>query len=193
MSTTDEAGAPSGGGVRIRASPISWQVLIVGILAFLITSIDRTILPTVLPAISQEFGLSESQGGLLITLSFLGTFIGALLLGVLGDQFGNGWYRARFWVVCSAITVVAAVASALTRSLGVFQGLRVLMGVGTGGMEPVNVAEVGEWWQQEDRGFALGAHQAGFPLGILAGPFIIAGVLALGDWHLAFLIIPLIA
>ena len=194
MSTSEQVGrSDSGRSARIRASGISWQVLVIGIFAFLITSIDRTILPTVLPAISEEFGLSEGRAGLLITLSFVGTFLGALVLGVLGDQFGNGWHRARFWVLCSAITIVAAVASALTRSLGLFQALRVLMGVGTGGMEPVNVAEVGEWWQKEDRGFALGAHQAGFPLGILAGPFIIAGVLALGDWRLVFLVIPLIA
>lgn len=197
MSTADQAqdGQPGSGrsGVRIRAHPVSWQVLVIGIFAFLITSIDRTILPTVLPAISEEFGLSEGRAGLLITLSFVGTFVGALVLGVLGDQFGNGWHRARFWVVCSVITIVASVASALTRSLGLFQGLRVLMGIGTGGMEPVNVAQVGEWWQKEDRGFALGAHQAGFPLGILAGPFLIAGVLSFADWRLVFLVIPLIA
>ncbi len=37
------------------------------------------------------------------------------------------------------------------------------MGVGTGGMEPVNVAMVGEWWQRENRGFAVGVHHTGFP------------------------------
>ena len=67
------------------------------------------------------------------------------------------------------------------------------MGIGTGGMEPVNVAMIGEWWQKENRGFAVGTHHTGFPLGQFFGPLIIGGVLAVATWREAFLFIPLVA
>ena len=60
-------------------------------------------------------------------------------------------------------------------------------------MEPVNVAMVGEWWQREDRGFAVGTHHTGFPIGQFVGPLIIGGILAVATWREAFLLIPLIA
>ena len=67
------------------------------------------------------------------------------------------------------------------------------MGIGTGGMEPVNVAMIGEWWQKENRGFAVGTHHTGFPLGQFFGPLIIGGVLYVATWREAFLFIPLVA
>lgn len=67
------------------------------------------------------------------------------------------------------------------------------MGVGTGGMEPVNVAMVGEWWQKEDRGFAVGTHHTGFPIGQFLGPLLIGVVLSVATWRAVFLFIPLLA
>lgn len=46
-----------------RAHPVSWWMLIITTLAILITSIDRVILPTLLPDISKEFGLGATGAG----------------------------------------------------------------------------------------------------------------------------------
>jgi hypothetical protein len=57
-------------------------MLVVTTGAILMTSIDRAILPTVLPGILTEFNLGETVGGFLVGLSFAGTMTGGLLLGV---------------------------------------------------------------------------------------------------------------
>jgi MFS family permease len=176
-----------------RGHPISWWMLAVTTGAILITSVDRVILPTVLPAILKEFHLSDSQGGFLISLSFAGTALGGLILGAFGDSLGRGPRRAWAWCVSVLVTVVGAVATAFSRTVGQLQVLRIVMGLGTGSMEPVNVAMVGEWWQKEDRGFAVGAHHTGFPIGQFFGPLLIGAILAVGTWRTAFLFIPLIA
>jgi len=137
-------------------------MLVVTTGAILITSIDRALLPTVLPGILKEFSLSETAGGVLVGLSFAGTMAGGLILGVFGDSLGKGARRAYTWAV--AIVVISAIATAVSRTLLQLQILRFVMGFGTGGMEPVNVAMVGEWWQKEDRGFAVGTHHTGFPI-----------------------------
>jgi MFS family permease len=168
-------------------------MLLVSTLAILITAIDRAILPTVLPGILAEFDLTKTQGGVLVSLSFVGTFIGAMLLGVVGDLFGCGPSRARTRIITVAIACIASIATAFAKSLDALRAWRVVMGIGAGGMEPVNVALISEWWQKEDRGFGVGVHHTGFPIGQLVGPVLIGWVLAFGDWRDAFLWLPLIA
>ncbi|MBO0810862.1 MAG: MFS transporter [Microlunatus sp.] len=65
-------------------------------------------------------------------------------------------------------------------------------GLNPGGSEPVNVALVSEWWPKEHRGFAVGVHHTGFPLGQFLTGALIALVLGMAGWREAFLIIPMI-
>jgi MFS family permease len=176
-----------------RGHPLSWWMLVVTTGAILITSIDRVLLPTVLPGILGEFDLSETTGGILVGLSFAGTMVGGLILGVFGDSLGKGARRAYTWAVAVAIVVISSVATAVSQTLLQLQILRFTMGVGTGGMEPVNVAMIGEWWQKEDRGFAVGTHHTGFPIGQFLGPVLIGAVLSVATWRAVFLFIPLLA
>ena len=200
MSATDETAADETGTTTTaparglpRAHPVSWWMLGITTLAILITSIDRVILPTLLPDISKDFGLDATAGGVLVSLSFAGTVVGAVVLGVIGDYVGRGYRRAYTWIAAVAVTCIASVATAFTRSLSGLAVWRVIMGAGTGAMEPVNVAMVAEWWPKERRGFATGVHHTGFPIGQFLGPALIATILIGGTWRDAFLWIPLIA
>src|SRR5215213_10989885 len=100
-----------------RGHALSWWMLAVTTGAILITSIDRVLLPTVLPGILGEFDLSETAGGVLVGLSFAGTMTGGLVLGVFGDSLGKGVRRAWTWAVAVAIVVASAVATAVSRTL----------------------------------------------------------------------------
>lgn len=178
-------------GLLPRAHPLSWWMLVITTLAILMNSIDRIILPTLLPAIMQDFNISEVQAGWINSLSFFGTLTGAVLFGLLSDYIGTGYRRCYSWCLAVLVEIVSGVATAFSKTLGAFQLLRVFMGMGTGGSEPINVALLGEWWQKENRGFAIGVHHTGFPLGQFIGPLLIAAILSVGDWRQAFLFIPL--
>lgn len=77
-----------------RGQPISWWMLLVTTGATLITSVDRVILPRVLPALQDEFGLSNTAAGFLNSLNFIGIIIGAIALGIFGDVLGSKTGRA---------------------------------------------------------------------------------------------------
>lgn len=176
-----------------RGHWLSWVMLLITTLSILMNSIDRLILPTLLPTIIEEFGLTEIQAGWLNSLSFVGALLGALILGFWSDHIGGGYKRARGWFIAVAIEVAAGVASAYAFSYKTFMALRLAMGFGSGGAEPINVSLISEWWHKENRGFAIGVHHTGFPLGQFAGPALIGLILATtGAWRDVFLFIPLL-
>jgi MFS family permease len=141
---------------RIRAHPISWIMLLITTLAILITSIDRIILPTVLPGISNEFHLDATEGGVLVSLSFVGTFIGALAIGVAGDLLGRGHRRAWTWVGAVLVTGVSAVATAVTSSLAALRAWRVAMGIGTAVWNRSTL----RWWPSGGHGSVVDSRPA---------------------------------
>lgn len=177
---------------RPHAHRVSWGVLAVSTVAILMTSVDRVILPTVLPAIIDEFELTLGQANQLLFWNGIGTLVGAFLLGAFGDVLGKGPRRAWVWSATVVVTIVAGIATFFNSTFGQLKVWRFIMGTGTGGMEPVNVALLSDWWQKEDRGFAVGVHHTGFPIGQFVGPLLIGGVLALAGWREAFLLIPLV-
>lgn len=176
-----------------RAHPLSWATLAVTTGAILMTAVDGGILPAVLPAIQDEFELNNAQAGLVNSMFFGGLVVGALLFGWLSDRIGTGYRRSWTWNVAMLIGILGgALTFGLAGSFAAFLLLRIPMGISRGGSEPVNVALVSEWWPKEYRGFAVGVHHTGFPLGQFLTGALIATVLGFAGWQEAFLLIPLL-
>jgi len=176
-----------------RAHPLSWATLAVTTGAILMTAVDGGILPAVLPAIQDEFGLTNEQAGLVNSVFFGGLIVGALLFGWLSDRIGTGYRRTWTWNVAMIIGILGgALTFGFAGSFVAFLLLRIPMGISRGGSEPVNVALVSEWWPKEHRGFAVGVHHTGFPLGQFVTGALIAAVLGVAGWREAFLLIPLL-
>jgi MFS family permease len=176
-----------------RAHPLSWATLAVTTGAILMTAVDGGILPAVLPAIQEEFGLNAAQAGLVNSVFFGGLIVGALLFGWLSDRIGTGYRRTWTWNIAMIIGILGgALTFGLAGSFAAFLLLRIPMGISRGGSEPVNVALVSEWWPKEYRGFAVGVHHTGFPLGQFLTGALIAAVLGVAGWREAFLLIPLL-
>ena len=188
---------PSGHNPKKSALPqahaLSWWTLLITTLAILMTAIDGGILPAVLPAIMEEFDLNNAQAGMINSVFFGGLIFGAIFFGWLADRIGSGYRRTWTWIFAMALGVIGgALTFGFSGAFLSFLLLRIPMGISRGGSEPVNVALVGEWWPREHRGFAVGVHHTGFPLGQFATGALIALVLGVGGWREAFLVIPLI-
>jgi MFS family permease len=175
------------------AHPLSWATLAITTGAILMTAVDGGILPAVLPAIQDEFKLNSAQAGLINSVFFAGLIVGALVFGWVSDRIGTGYRRTWTWNVAMLIGILGgALTFGLAGSFAAFLLLRIPMGISRGGSEPVNVALVSEWWPKQFRGFAIGVHHTGFPLGQFLTGALIAAVLGVAGWREAFLIIPLL-
>ncbi len=176
-----------------RAPAISWWMLLLTTIAILMTSVDHQILPAVLPQVSEQYGLDAQQAGLINSVYFAGLVGGGLIFGYVSDRIGTGYRRSWTWNVAMLFAVIGgALTFGLAGSFLAFLLLRIPMGISRGGSEPVNVAIVAEWWPKEHRGFAVGVHHTGFPLGQFLAGALIAVVLGSAHWSAAFLVIPML-
>ncbi len=127
-----------------------------------------------LPAIGQEWNLTNPQKGLLGTAIFLGMLLGAWVWGRLSDVAG----RKIGFISTVAIDLVFGLASAFAPSFAWLVILRALTGFGVGGTLPVDYSIFAEYLPAQKRGRYLVLLEAFWAVGT---------ILAAG---LAWLIVP---
>ncbi|GAA4871366.1 MFS transporter [Actinomycetospora straminea] len=139
-------------------------------------------LPTLLAgAIMAHYGVSAGVFGVAIAGQLVGSAIGGVLFGWLGDRYGRR--RTLIWsiLIYSVATGLVFVAP----NFAVFVVLRVLTGVGTGGEWAVGFAWLNEAWAPKRRGLGGGLVQASlwpaYALAVLVAQLVV-------DWRVAFLI-----
>jgi MFS family permease len=181
-----------------HAARASWIMLILTWLLWAMNAIDREIMFRLQPAIVNTYHLSPSQWGYMMSAFFLAYALLALPAGIYADRLGRGWRRkiSQVWymvifTISSALIGIAGLSAHLWQFV-----LWRLFGLGSaGGAEVTNVAQCAEYWPREHRGFALGLHHTGYPIGALLGGLACAGLLETfgpDKWRYVFLIIPLI-
>lgn len=139
-------------------------------------------LPTLLaPEIQKEFHVGSGVFGTAIFIQLIGSAVGGLLFGWLGDRFGRR--RTLIWSI-----LIYSVATALVffaTNFAIFTVLRFFAGLGTGGEWAVGFAWLNEAWKPKRRGLSGGFVQASlwpaYALAILVSQVV-------PYWRTAFLI-----
>ncbi|NLU71172.1 MFS transporter [Streptomyces sp. HNM0575] len=147
---------------------------------------DLIVYGTVLPRLLQEPGweLSKSAAGLLGSLAFAGMLVGAVLAGRFADQYG----RRRTILACTVWFSVFTALCALAPGPGAFGALRLLAGVGLGGLVPSANALAAEYVRARNRSVASTLMMSGVPIGgVLAS---VTGIFVMPrfGWQAMFLI-----
>jgi len=148
----------------------SWVSLLVCWMIWILNAYDREIVLRLGPTISKHFDLSADQWGTVATVVMLALAVLDIPGSVWSDRYGGGWKRARFQVpLVLGYTAISFLSGFkfLSGHLASFIALRVGVNLGAGWGEPVGVSNTAEWWPVERRGFALGAHHTGYPIGAL--------------------------
>lgn len=181
-----------------RAARASWIMLTLTWLLWAMNAIDREIMFRLQPAIVKTYHLSPTAWGYMISTFFLAYALLALPAGIYADRLGRGWRRkiSQVWyMVIFTISSALIGFAALSAHLWQFMLWRIF-GLGSaGGAEVTNVALCAEYWPRENRGFALGLHHTGYPIGALLGGLACAALLEVfgpEHWRYVFLIIPMI-
>ena len=147
----------------------------------------------ILPAVSQD--LSAGTAGLQLVVSGYSLVFGVVLVpaGRAGDVMGRG----RLFVIGMLLFGAGSLASGLAPDVVTLNLARVVMGIGSGLLNPQVAGMIQQYYSGESRGRAFGLFGAVIGVSVAVGPVLSGGLIGwLGDdwgWRASFLInVPLV-
>ncbi|WP_028266321.1 MFS transporter [Arthrobacter sp. MA-N2] len=107
------------------------------------------------------WGLTKATAGTVGSMAFLGMMIGAIFAGRMSDT----WGRRRTIIACAALFSIFTILCAFAPNAFVFGGLRLLAGIGLGGLVPSANALVAELVPAKWRSTIATLMMSGVPIG----------------------------
>lgn len=150
-----------------------------------IDSVDRQILPGVLPLVQDDLGFSDSQAGLLGSVFVIMSFFATIPAGYMADRMR----RTRLIAVVLGTWAGISALNAGVRNYWQFLGVRAALGVGETIDNPASASLIADYYPATLRGRAYAYQRAAPTLGVAVG-LAVAGVV--GDilgWRTAFLVV----
>lgn len=151
---------------------------------WLLNAFDVMLYAMVLSELIGAFGMSLGTAGQIGSLTLLASAAGGVVFGLVADRLG----RAR--ALALSVTIYAAFTAACGFSASVTQlaVLRVLVGIGMGGVWAAGASLVSETWPARHRGKALGLMQSCWALGYGLAAVVTAVVLPSFGWRAVFFV-----
>ncbi len=165
--------------------PMKQDATVIGLvgLAHASSHFGHLLLPLLFPVFMQEFGLSYSQLGLLMTVFFVVSGVGQASAGFVVDRLGA---RPLMYVALVLFMVACVAASFVTGYSGLFV-VAVLAGLGNATFHPVDFTILNQRVSAPRLGYAFSAHGLTGNLGWAVAPVFFAGLGALMGWRNAYL------
>ncbi|HEU4733268.1 MAG TPA: MFS transporter, partial [Kofleriaceae bacterium] len=158
---------------RVPFGRFQWRLLWMGGMGYTFDAMDGAMIAFILPAVSELWGLTNEQTGVLGSSAMIGYLFGALFAGALGDLIGRRAVMMYALAIYCAGTLIAAFAP----SWQLLFGWRVVASVGTGAESAIIAPFLAEFVQKKYRGRFVGSLSGffsfGFVLAALLGYFVI--------------------
>ena len=134
------------------------------------------------PGIAAEWGIDRAALGVVLSMELIGMAVGSVLLGGLADRIG----RRPTILACLVLMAGGMGLAATADNIVTLSAIRLLTGVGIGGMLACTNAMVAEFSNARHRNLAVTLMAAGYPFGAVVGGSIASMLLASGGWRDVF-------
>lgn len=171
-----------------KRSNIRWVVAFMMWAAIAINYIDRTVLSAAAPYITEEFGLTAGQMGIIMSGFFWSYALLQLPSGWVADKYGQKKTLGFAVVWWSAATAATGLATGFKSLLG----LRIALGIGEAAAYPSNAGIASKWFPNKERATVAGIFDSGSKFGGAIAMPLIAWMIAVFDWKMTFLLIGLL-
>jgi len=165
-----------------RPSKTRWLVLLLISLMYMITYMDRTGISIAAPAMSKQFGLSQTELGFVFSAFLWAYAIGQIPGGWCADRFGPRLVLliiVPFWSLMTALTASAAGFASLL-------GIRFVFGVAEAGAFPTATRAMQLWFPKEERGIVHGVTHSFSRLAVAIVPFVAVSIMVAFGWRWIF-------
>jgi MFS transporter, AAHS family, 4-hydroxybenzoate transporter len=167
-----------------RFGPFRWRVAIWCAVLVMLDGFDFAAMGFSAPTIVKEWGLAMPSFGPVFGGGLFGLMIGALVSGPVADRYG----RKLVILASTLVFALFALATVFAHSIDALYILRLLTGIGVGGLMPNAIALTSEYAPKRIRSTVVAIMFLGFPLGAGAGGFIGAALIPIAGWHAMFIL-----
>jgi len=181
MNSTVEAAAK----LRMGGRELATFALLILMYVFLMA--DSRLMSAIVPELSIEYGVSKRALGLVGTSFVLSGAVIAMAAGVLCDR----WSRKKLLVFTVLIGEIPCLLTGLewfTGSFSAFALLRLLTGIGMGGIGPITYSLVADYFSEHHRAKAAAGITVAWTIGILMGPSLAGYLTDSYGWRIAFIL-----
>jgi MFS family permease len=144
--------------------------------------VDRMIVTSLLPFIRKEYGLTDTQSGMLVSVVYWSIVAFVLPVSILVDR----WSRKKTIGIMALLWTAATVACAFTKSFPQLLMARAGIGIGEAGYAPAGTAMLSGLFPPEKRSRMMGLWNMSIPLGIAIGVAVGGYVAQRWGWRHAF-------
>jgi sugar phosphate permease len=164
---------------------VRWWICFFLFLTWLVSYIDRSLMPIALPLVGQEFHLSPTVMGAVISAFFVGYASMQIPGGMIADKIGprnSITLGVAFWSGFSLLTGTAT-------NLATLMGIRVCFGLGEGLHPAAAFKALSAWFPPGERSRANGLVMSSNALGPMIAPILFASLMSAFGWRAAFYIV----
>jgi putative MFS transporter len=145
---------------------------------------DALSIAYILPILAPMWHLSHAKIGLLISISYIGQILGAVLLGWIAEK----WGRRPSVMITIIIFAACSLCCASSPTYGWLFVFRAIQGLGLGGEIPVAAAYISEFATAERRGFFVLIYQLTTSFGVFGASIVGLFVIPAFGWRAMFII-----
>ena len=144
--------------------------------------VDRMIVTSLMPYIKLEYGLTDTQSGLLVSVVYWSIVAFVLPVSILVDR----WSRKKTIGIMALLWSMATLACAFTKTFPQLLITRSAIGIGEAGYAPAGTAMLSGLFPPEKRSRMMGFWNMSIPLGIAVGIGVGGFVAQHWGWRHAF-------
>ncbi len=170
---------------RIDTSPMSpYQWVIIGLCVLLncLDGFDVAAMAFTATPVADEFGLSGSELGVLLSAGLVGMAVGSLALAPIADTIG----RRPLILISLGLASAGMLLGSVSTSALMLGGTRLITGLGVGGILACTNVIASEYSSTSRRGLAIGIYTAGYGIGASIGGLAAASLQEQLGWRSIF-------
>ncbi len=168
--------------VPAKAGRSAHYAFVLLFLLYMFDYIDRMVIVSLFPYIKQDWGVSDTRLGLLVSAVYWSILVFTLPISILIDR----WSRKHCIGIMAIIWGLATIACAFTRNFTQLFSARVVIGAGEAGYAPGGTAMISALYPREKRARMIGIWNASIPLGSAIGIALGGFVAQRFGWQHAF-------